>query len=635
MTVASIDYNVSKWTNALLEKHKVDDPSFSVHFHEAHWTINNSATSQFLYTQAISSILEDIRALRIPTDFIELFDKSDVRFFEGCLIVALYDHRLRTSKGANANGAAEAGPEPQRVVLQPTAETLYADIKSLAEADLLQGKHWTDEQALEVESRILLLRASMPSVPRSGKRKRGDGLDEDGEEDEFLRRSKTKLMQFMNPRVGRTFNPRLTDGRLNFNAVREFLERAHPQPSGQLGASEQKAPLAINTGVPAQQSMLSAASGKGKGDPVKKEDRKPRIMTQDTVIRRKGLNKATDSPASASSSLPSAVEPEPKQQPRITLKINPPQSMQQSLAQVKKDEQIQQRVPTPVPVNQLAPGRVPTPVQPIRPQTPVVNQGLAAGVSQPAAPHPVMPQSSTTGLTFQQNQLPDGFLRQPPAPKNNNTPGSPAMAGKRPQTPLQAQASLMANQANAMKMAQGVSVPPPQAGQPSRPPATMPFNPALIAQNPMLAQHPAYQAALRQHMLALQAGRGGGGAVPIGTHNRFTGAMQMARPGAPGVAIPPNPQAGADPQQMQQWMQAAMMARGTAPPGAPVTMTAQQYQQLQWQMAAAGRGMPVAAMGRGQQMHPQQLALLQQHLAAGRGAQMPGAPGQPKPPGTR
>ena len=52
MSVAVIDYNSSRWTKELLEQNREEDPSFSVHLHEAHWSINNSG--QFMYGSPIS-----------------------------------------------------------------------------------------------------------------------------------------------------------------------------------------------------------------------------------------------------------------------------------------------------------------------------------------------------------------------------------------------------------------------------------------------------------------------------------------------------------------------------------------------------------------------------------------------------
>jgi len=101
-----------------------------------------------------------------------LFDKLGVQFFEGtcslpgshellrlhdtgCLIVALYDHRPRNSKLSEPRGE-DTDVKPQRIVLQPTHETLYADIKCLAEAEREVGRPWSDQQALELEARILV-----------------------------------------------------------------------------------------------------------------------------------------------------------------------------------------------------------------------------------------------------------------------------------------------------------------------------------------------------------------------------------------------------------------------------------------------------------------------------------------------
>ncbi|EJD48180.1 hypothetical protein AURDEDRAFT_183535 [Auricularia subglabra TFB-10046 SS5] len=648
MTAASIDYNVAKWTLGLLEKHKGDEPSFSVHFYEAHWSINNSATSQFLYGSAISSILDDIRACRIPTDFLDLFDKSGVQFFEGCLIVALHDHRIRV-KANGSNAAADAGPDPQRVVLQPTAETLYADIKSLAEADRLQGRPWTDEQALEFESEVLLatsqplcldpdinatrianrlLRASTPVVPRSLKRKRGEGPDESGD-DEFQKLQRAKLMQFMNPRSGRTFNSRLSDNRIDFTMVRDVLAQMAGKPPGLPSAQQaprQATPLAINTGVARAVSASSAKSSvAGRLDDKKKAGMSTNL---NAVIMKKGLGGkgAEDSPASASKSLPSASEDRPK----VILKLP---------STIKKDDSTQ-RVSTPVTAQQPAmPGRVSTPLQqPARTQTPVISQTPQMN-AQPAVAHAAPPPPQTTGLTFQAGQLPEQFLRGPPVPKNANVAGMPQMAaGKRPQTP---------QQQTAMMLAAGKGTVPSQPAQTGRPPgAALVAGHAVPVYNP---NNPAHATYMMQNRLtqaaAVAAGRGI--AIPA---NRFSGALQMgSRPGAPGVvAMPPNPlvagSGGDQPQANPQWtaaqVQQAIMAAAAAAQqqqqhpqqGARVALTPAQaaaavaYNQQYLHGVATGR---ISSQGLTPQQ-VQQVQMMRVYLA-----QRPAPPGAPKPPGAR
>lgn len=66
----------------------------------------------------------------------------------GCMIVELLDYRPTKAKDPVL-----ANPEHSRVVLTPNPETLWADICLLNQK---AGSVWTDQDALEVEARILV-----------------------------------------------------------------------------------------------------------------------------------------------------------------------------------------------------------------------------------------------------------------------------------------------------------------------------------------------------------------------------------------------------------------------------------------------------------------------------------------------
>ena len=64
------------------------------------------------------------------------------------MIVELLDYRPLKSKDSEL-----ADPERSRVVLRPNSETLWSDICLLNQK---AGYTWTDQEALEVEARILV-----------------------------------------------------------------------------------------------------------------------------------------------------------------------------------------------------------------------------------------------------------------------------------------------------------------------------------------------------------------------------------------------------------------------------------------------------------------------------------------------
>ncbi|TFK23191.1 hypothetical protein FA15DRAFT_670690 [Coprinopsis marcescibilis] len=201
-------YNRTRYVEELLDRTKDDPPSLAIHLHADYWILNNG--SKFLYQNQMASLLDDIRAHRIPVDFLDLFDNARVPFYEGCMIVELLDYRVQQSKGGQ-----QGEPDRTRVILHPNPETIYADICSLNQK---YGGRWTDSDALEVEATLLLatapplcldpnphltrianhvLRASTPTVPMSLKRK---ATTSEPEEDESEKGRKAKIMAFMSPR---------------------------------------------------------------------------------------------------------------------------------------------------------------------------------------------------------------------------------------------------------------------------------------------------------------------------------------------------------------------------------------------------------------------------------------------------
>ncbi|KAF8649274.1 hypothetical protein AX16_005902 [Volvariella volvacea WC 439] len=204
-------YNRTREVEALLEHTQLLPPSFTVHLHTEYWTLNNGG--KFLYNNQIASLLDDVRAHRIPVDFLELFDSAKVPFYNGCMVVELLDYRPQKNKEPSLET-----PERMRVVLHPNPETLWADLCILNQRN---GGKWTDQEALDIEARILLatspplcldpdphltrianhvLRVSTPTVPASLKRK---AAALEPEEDETDKPRRAKIMSYMAPRNNR------------------------------------------------------------------------------------------------------------------------------------------------------------------------------------------------------------------------------------------------------------------------------------------------------------------------------------------------------------------------------------------------------------------------------------------------
>ncbi|KAL6307222.1 Spt20 family-domain-containing protein [Sparassis latifolia] len=205
-----VSYNITREVERLLETYKSSPPSFIVKLERQHWYVNEN---KFTYNHQLAPLLDDIRAQRIPVDFLELFDSVGLPFYDGCMIVELHDFRSPT----RASDKDIKEPVKTRVVLSPNGETLWADICLLNQKT---GNTWTGYDALEVEARLLLatspplcldpdphlarvanniLRTSIPTPPLSLKRKAGAA---ELEEDPSGKARREKLMQYMNPRTG-------------------------------------------------------------------------------------------------------------------------------------------------------------------------------------------------------------------------------------------------------------------------------------------------------------------------------------------------------------------------------------------------------------------------------------------------
>ncbi|KAF9461492.1 Spt20 family-domain-containing protein [Collybia nuda] len=209
-------YNRTRFVEELLERTESSPPSFTVHLHSEYWTLNQG--SKFLYNNQIASLLDDIRAHRIPVDFLDLFEAAKVPFYDGCMIVELLDYRPQRNKEHTPEK-----PERTRAVLHPNSETLWADICSLNQRS---GGKWSDRDALAIEAQLLLaispplcldpdphltrmanhvLRVSTPTVPVSLKRK---AAAMEPEEDETDKARRAKIMQFMTPQTPRIHAPK-------------------------------------------------------------------------------------------------------------------------------------------------------------------------------------------------------------------------------------------------------------------------------------------------------------------------------------------------------------------------------------------------------------------------------------------
>ncbi|KAL4944436.1 Spt20 family-domain-containing protein [Aspergillus oleicola] len=95
-----------KTTNYILKKFAKSPPSLILHLHPTHFRFEQQDGS-FPYNSEMKVIIGHIRAGTVPHDMMEELLRANVRFYEGCLIVRVVDH-----KSVSAQTRKAAAPSP-------------------------------------------------------------------------------------------------------------------------------------------------------------------------------------------------------------------------------------------------------------------------------------------------------------------------------------------------------------------------------------------------------------------------------------------------------------------------------------------------------------------------------------------
>ncbi|KAJ1306885.1 hypothetical protein OPQ81_007870 [Rhizoctonia solani] len=222
-------YNYKKREEQILARFAKSPPSFAVHLHSGHWTLNKDNNARtFLYNSPAVSILDSIRAHQVPVDMLEMLDQANVPFYDGCLIVEEHDHTLATgettpSDPSSSDSRAKAqsnSAQKRRVVLYPNGETLWADISIL---NARNGNTWTDQQAIEFEAKVLatiapplcldpdpiaskIASVAMNSTSLGSPKRKHSSMENDKRDDTARKAEHDKFMNVMNPRSTRIFH---------------------------------------------------------------------------------------------------------------------------------------------------------------------------------------------------------------------------------------------------------------------------------------------------------------------------------------------------------------------------------------------------------------------------------------------
>ncbi|TDL23759.1 hypothetical protein BD410DRAFT_149052 [Rickenella mellea] len=425
-------YNVMRDDKEFLDENSSSPPSFSIYLYPEHWTLNNGP--KFLYTHQVSSLLDDIRAYRIPTDFIELFHTAKVPYYNGCLIVELLDYRPVRAKEPILEK-----PDIQRVLLHPNPETIWADVCALNQRC---GSKWMDMDALEVEARILMatapplcldpdahltrmvnnvVRATTPNTPHSLKRK---ALLADPEEDETDKAKRIKIMQFMNPQANKpTFVPSyrilaLKERRAALQNGQTLSNGAHPSVPPVPGPASSAIPAPLPQAVPHQNGNYD--------DPSK------RNVTSNPPTH-------PPTPVSANSQQHNPHRSDSPQQPPSAT-MPPPQIPQQSYQQHVSVDPSKRMSPAKSKTSLPGPSPIISHAQPQQPASSAAAQSQGQPQrSQTPGFQPPIPSANFL------NQPPAGKKKQPP-PQKPRTPATqtqplPQQPPPQPQPPMTADSS--------------------------------------------------------------------------------------------------------------------------------------------------------------------------------------------------
>ncbi|KAJ4470176.1 Spt20 family-domain-containing protein [Lentinula aciculospora] len=422
--------------HGLLERYKPELPSFTIHLHPDAWTLNSG--SRCRYDNQYVGFLDDVRAHRIPADFVEIFHESGVRYFEGCLIVDLLDYR--PSKPADPPLEI---PEKTREVLHPTPETLWAD---LCVINANSGGTLTDLQALEIEARILLatsaplcldpdphlsriandvLRITTPSTPVSLKRK-ASALDAEKVEAEKAR--KEKIIGFLapdSPRVSRQFRQlelrqRIREEQRNPASVTsQALQSTQPRaPSHTPVPPLLPAPAFVSSNQSSHQCSPAPASATSQfiqsHSPTNTEATR---RTQYSINRVNGANTPVNGNSQPHHS--------PSPQPHVTVYPNPQAAAAMDLS-AKRTPTPAQRFSQSPRISHMQP--YPAIPQNHHPHGPIAQQGTPHGQSQPLPP---AARASPRPPSTHPQQLP------PPSHPQTTHSVQPAQQQLQPQPPQQ------------------------------------------------------------------------------------------------------------------------------------------------------------------------------------------------------
>ncbi|KAJ2379816.1 Transcription factor spt20, partial [Coemansia sp. RSA 2603] len=191
-----------------LERYKDHAPSLTLHLFDSHFRFSGQE-GVFLYNSTMRFFFDALNEGRIPVDLVDVLAQVEIKYYEGCLIVEVHDHRrpnlepkvkkqrvsqlmtcsafgaahtvptspitasahlvpesgssatqsngiqqsTEKANGTTESSSASAGTAVYKKVMRPTAETLHLDIQLLCESSRAQ---FSQDDVLEIEGMVLV-----------------------------------------------------------------------------------------------------------------------------------------------------------------------------------------------------------------------------------------------------------------------------------------------------------------------------------------------------------------------------------------------------------------------------------------------------------------------------------------------
>ncbi|KAK9462219.1 Spt20 family-domain-containing protein [Lipomyces oligophaga] len=185
------EHKFAESTEEILDKYKDSPPSMEFHIHPTHYRFGNQDAIIPKNSPLIKSFLDMMDLEQIPPAAVEIFRQSGIRYFEGCIIMQVYDHREQEVSELEPSGFSSdtksvvksstdsknelplvtTAKEPKiyRVLLRPTSLSMWYDLTMFAE--LLGSSRVSDNFCLALESELLKLTVPKLNLSVSGESK--------------------------------------------------------------------------------------------------------------------------------------------------------------------------------------------------------------------------------------------------------------------------------------------------------------------------------------------------------------------------------------------------------------------------------------------------------------------------------